>query len=138
MAFETERKFLVIRERWEQQPKTAGIRIKQGYLSDNEMGTVRLRIMDDLAFITIKGRSSGPTRAEFEFPIPYPEALSLLEQISPPAVEKTRFRIPFAGKTWEVDVFEGANAGLVIAEIELPSEEEPFERPGFAGEEVTA
>jgi adenylate cyclase len=138
MGVEIERKFLVIRDLWEKQPKPGGIHIRQGYLSDSELGVVRVRIMDDQAFITVKGRSTGLKRTEFEFPIPCPEACSLLEQLSLPIVEKSRFRIPFKGKTWEVDVFEGNNAGLIIAEIELSAEDESFEKPPFAGAEVTA
>lgn len=138
MAFETERKFLVIRELWEKEPKTAGQMILQGYISDAENGVVRVRVMGKNAFITIKGRSEGITRPEFEFPIPLKEAFEMLAVLSPPIVTKTRYVVPIAGKNWEVDVFDGSNNGLIIAEIELGSEDECFEKPAFAGDEVTA
>jgi adenylate cyclase len=137
MAFETERKFLVAADLWAKEPIPEGTRIVQGYLCDNETGVVRVRVMGSSAFITIKGRNTGITRAEFEFPVPLADAREMLDQLSPPVVSKTRYVIPFRGKNWEVDVFEGANAGLILAEIELGSEDEIFERPAWAGEEVS-
>jgi adenylate cyclase len=138
MAFETERKFLVDHKLWENEPKPAGQMILQGYISDTENGVVRVRVMGKNAFITIKGRSEGITRPEFEFPIPLRDALEMLAVLSPPVVTKTRYVVPFAGHNWEVDVFDGSNNGLIIAEIELDSEDEVFEKPAFAGNEVTS
>jgi adenylate cyclase len=137
MAFETERKFLVIRDIWEKESRPAGIPIRQGYLSESEMAVVRIRIKGKSAFLTIKGKNTGITRPEFEFAVPLGDAEEMLAQLAPPVVSKTRYIIPFQGKTWEVDVFEGLNEGLILAEIELSSEDETFDMPDWVGEEVS-
>jgi CYTH domain-containing protein len=138
MAFETERKFLVVRDLWEREVKPEGIPVSQGYIAETGAGTVRIRIKGSQGFITVKGRTSGITRPEFEYPIPLNDVEEMMRILDPPKVSKTRYVIPFAGKTWEVDVFEGLNEGLILAEIELQSEDEVFERPEWIGEEVTA
>lgn len=138
MAFETERKFLVVRELWERQVKPEGVPVSQGYIAETDAGTVRIRVKGSQGFITVKGRTSGITRPEFEYPIPLSDVREMMRILDPPQVSKVRYVIPFCGKTWEVDVFDGLNAGLITAEIELKSEEEAFEIPPWVGEEVTA
>ena len=135
MGTEIERKFIVsdasVVDRFE------GVPYRQGYLSTVPARTVRVRIAGDHAYITIKGTNAGATRAEFEYEIPLDDAQALLPMCEPPLVEKTRYRIEHGGLTWEVDVFEGDNAGLVMAEVELPSADTHVEIPGWIGEEVT-
>ena len=135
MGVEIERKFLVCGAGWEvAEPKA----YCQGYLSRTAERTVRIRIGGDSAYITVKGKSQGATRLEFEYPIPVEDARQMLELCEQPLIEKTRRVIPIGGHHWEVDEFEGANAGLVIAEIELSSEDEVFEKPAWVGQEVTS
>jgi adenylate cyclase len=100
--------------------------------------TVRVRIEGERAVITIKSKSTGATRGEWEYEIPVPDAAELLERLcEQPLVEKVRHRIRYGRHTWEVDEFQGENAGLVVAEIELGSEDEAFEKPDWIGQEVT-
>jgi CYTH domain-containing protein len=134
MGIEIERKFLVSGPAWGTQ---AGVPYVQGYLNRDKARTVRVRVAGDQAYLTIKGKSEGATRTEFEYPIPMDDARALLALCDGPLIEKTRYRVPHAGFTWDVDVFEGANSGLVVAEIELESETQHFERPDWLGEEVT-
>ncbi|ESQ90774.1 adenylate cyclase [Asticcacaulis sp. AC460] len=137
MGTEIERKFLVTGDF---RPFAASQhRIVQGYLTTNRDCTVRVRVMDDKAFLTIKGKSSedGLERAEWEYPIPVADAEAMLQLPGIQSLAKVRFKVPIGGHTWEVDVFEGANQGLVMAEIELGSRDEAFERPEWVGEEVT-
>lgn len=134
MGVEIERKFLVQGEGWRQ---GAGQRLVQGYLNRDKARTVRVRMAGEQAFLTIKGVSRGATRAEFEYPIPVADAQALLALCEGPLVDKTRYRIPLGDVVWEVDVFAGENTGLVVAEVELPSEEAAFERPDWLGAEVT-
>ena len=136
MGVEIERKFLVEGDAW----RTLGesTLLRQGYLSLDPARTVRVRIDGEQAFITIKGKSVGASRGEWEYPIPVPEAAELLDGLcQQPLVEKVRHRIASGPHTWEVDEFLGANAGLVVAEIELGSEDEAFEKPDWIGREVT-
>ncbi|TXH88722.1 MAG: CYTH domain-containing protein [Rhodoferax sp.] len=135
MAVEIERKFLVQGDAWRQ--GVTGVRYVQGYLNRDKARTVRVRIAGTQGFLTIKGESVGATRAEFEYPIPVEDAQALLALCEGPCIDKTRYRIPVDGMAWEVDVFAGDNAGLVVAEIELPSEDAPFSRPSWLGAEVT-
>ncbi|MCK7514368.1 MAG: CYTH domain-containing protein [Desulfobacterales bacterium] len=128
----------MIRDLWDREVKPEGIPVSQGYIAETDAGTVRIRIKGSQGFITVKGRASGITRPEFEYPIPLNDVGEMMRILDPPKVSKTRYAIPFAGKTWEVDVFDGLNAGLITAEIELKSEEESFEKPPWVGEEVTA
>lgn len=136
MGVEIERKFLVAGEGWRQMATTRTC-FSQGYLSRDPARTVRVRIAGDVAFLTIKGATRGATRAEFEYAIPPADARQLLAMSDGPVVEKVRHLCPHAGMTWEVDEFLGANAGLVVAEIELQSESQSFDRPSWLGEEVT-
>jgi adenylate cyclase len=137
MGVEIERKFLLAGDGW----RTLGqpVLLRQGYLSSNPERTVRVRIEGDQATLTIKGKSVGATRGEWEYPIPLVEAAELLERLcEQPLIEKYRRRIPFAGRVWEVDEFLGANQGLMFAEVELDAEEQQFDKPDWIGAEVTA
>lgn len=136
MGVEIERKFLLVGDAWRALGTPSLMR--QGYLSDDPARTVRVRIEGGRATLTIKGKSEGATRAEFEYDIPVDEAAQLLDHLCKrPLIEKTRRRIEVDGHTWEVDEFLGENAGLVVAEIELASEQEAFTRPDWIGKEVT-
>ncbi|MNL31803.1 CYTH domain protein [compost metagenome] len=137
MAEEIERKFLVSKPGWHQ-PDLQGQRIVQGYLSSNAKATVRVRLIDDArAVLTIKGPAQGISRSEFEYAIPLDDARSMLELAKPHIVAKTRYEIPHGGHVWEVDVFEGAHEGLVVAEVELDSEDEAIDPPDWIGIEVS-
>ena len=136
MSQEIERKFLVDVARWS--PRDAGTRFVQGYLCADPARTVRVRREGARAKLTIKGASSGITRTELEYDIPVADAeLMLATMCEPPLVEKTRHREEHGGTLWEIDVFHGENAGLVLAEVELPSEDAPFTRPAWATSEVS-
>lgn len=136
MGIEIERKFLVAGEGW-REAAAAQTRFSQGYLSRDPAHTVRVRMAGDAAFLTIKGATQGATRAEFEYAIPPADAQQLLAMCDGPVVEKIRHLCPHEGMTWEVDEFLGANAGLVLAEIELEAEGQGFARPAWLGAEVT-
>jgi len=138
MPKEIERKFLVDLPTVEL-PQT-GRAIKQGYfpIADHVRTVVRVRISDDKAFLTIKGANVGAVRPEYEYPIPRNDALEMLHDLcQKPLVEKIRYEIQVGQHTWELDIFEGENEGLVLAEVELASETEQFDIPGWAREEVT-
>ncbi len=112
--------------------------LRQGYLSSARERVVRVRIEGEQAMLTIKGANVGATRGEWEYPIPLADAAELLDGLcEQPLIEKYRHRIEHAGMVWEVDEFLGANAGLVVAEIELASEDQPFEKPDWIGAEVS-
>lgn len=133
MFLEIERKFLV------DNLNTEGLKskkLKQAYLAKDGC-TLRVRIADNEAFLTIKGKTEGISRAEFEYQIPIEDANELMKLAIYPPIIKTRYYIDVDGKTWEVDVFEGENEGLVMAEIELNSEDEEFTLPEWAIDEVT-
>jgi CYTH domain-containing protein len=132
---EIERKFLVEGEAWR---TPDAVLIRQGYLNEDPSRTVRVRTAGANAFLTIKGKSKGATRAEFEYAIPLEDAEALFALCQRPLIEKFRHTIPYAGLSWEVDEFLGENAGLVVAEVELTSEGQCFERPAWAGREVTS
>jgi adenylate cyclase len=134
MGIEIERKFLVVGDDWRQAPAVA---YAQGYLNRDKQRTVRVRIVQDRAWLTVKGASARATRAEFEYAIPLADAEQLLALCDGPLVRKLRRVVAYAGATWEVDEFQGDNAGLVVAEIELGSEDEAFEPPPWLGAEVT-
>jgi adenylate cyclase len=136
MGAEIERKFLVRGNAWK--ALAAGVRMRQGYLSADPERVVRVRIEGDAATLTIKGRTVGATRGEWEYSIPLADAEELLDRLCPrPLVEKFRHRIEQHGMLWEVDEFLGENAGLVVAEIELRSEDQVFVKPDWVGDEVT-
>ncbi len=136
MGREIERKFLVRRALWT--PAGAGTPTRQGYLSSQKERVVRVRIAGDRAFLTGKGAAVGLTRAEFEYAIPVADAAAMLDALCErPLVEKDRHVEVHAGKRWEIDVFHGENEGLVLAELELASEDEVFAAPAWVGEEVS-
>ena len=137
MAKEIERKFLVSGEFRQDSPES--YRIMQGYICSDPDRTVRVRVRGDKGFLTIKGRSSedGLSRYEWEKEIPVTEAVELMALCGSGVIDKTRYLVPFGKHTYEVDVFHGANEGLVLAEIELSDEQDAFEKPSWLGEEVT-
>ncbi|NER14321.1 CYTH domain-containing protein [Leptobacterium flavescens] len=135
---EIERKFLIKSDAYKKECP-AGIRIQQGFLSTDPLRTVRIRLKGDKGFITVKGKSniSGTSRFEWEREIPKNEAEQLLKLCLPGMIDKIRYEVKTGNFVFEVDEFLGENKGLVIAEIELSSEEEDFPRPDWLGEEVT-
>lgn len=136
MGIEIERKFLLKGEEWREFAK--GDIIRQGYLSADSSRVVRIRIMNQDAFITIKSSTDGLFRNEWEYSIPFSDAEDILLNLCQrPLIEKKRYRIPHEGMIWEVDEFFGENAGLLIAEIELESVDQPFSIPKWVGKEVT-
>ena len=137
MGVEIERKFLVDHEKWQQVVKPVGTHYRQGYLLDDDHRTIRIRVTDKQGYITFKGATKGITRKEYEYKIPVEDGNELLNGFAISEVEKIRYRIEFAGKLWEVDVFAGDNAGLIMAEIELQHETEEFEHPGWVTIEVS-
>jgi CYTH domain-containing protein len=136
MGLEIEKKYLVKDTSWKQQAK--GVHYRQGYLSSNPERTVRVRTLENKAFLTIKGISAGAVRSEYEYEIPFTEALELLTQLcEKPIIEKIRYKITYKGLIWEVDEFSGENQGLLVAEVELTNEQQEIELPPWVGEEVT-
>jgi len=134
MGIEIERKFLVQGHPWQE---GNGVWICQGYLSQSDHVTVRVRIAADQGFLTIKGPTQGWSRCEFEYPIPFAEARQLLELCGTRVLEKRRHILLHQGDRWEIDEFLGQHAGLVLAEIELTSESQDFARPPWLGPEVS-
>ena len=133
---EIERKFLVQSDAWKR--GATGTRFRQGYLSTDRDRTVRIRLEGAGARLNIKGKKTGARSIELEYPIPADDASFLIDNLCKPhVIDKTRYRIDHAGMTWEVDEFHGINDGLVVAEIELNDEDQPFERPSWLGAEVT-
>lgn len=138
MALEIERKFLVDPGAWHPDP-ARGVRFRQGYLSVEPARIVRVRRAGPKGALTVKGLTTGVERAEFEYTIPPEDADAMLDTLClRPLLEKTRYRESFGGRTWEIDVFEGENVGLVVAEVELGSSTEKLELPPWAGKEVSA
>lgn len=136
MPVEIERKFRVTGDGW--RTADAGAHYRQGYLSMQAGASVRVRASDAQGWLTIKGETCGASRPEYEYLIPLAHAIELLDTLCiQPVIEKTRYRIEYRGLVWEVDEFEGENAGLVIAEVELENEGQAIERPEWVGEEVT-
>ena len=136
MPEEIERKFLVIGDGW--RDAAVGTRFRQGFLSTEPERTVRVRVAGARGSITVKGKTVGAKREEFEYEIPLQDVERMLDGLCKrPFIEKVRYTLSVGRHVWEIDVFEGENAGLVVAEIELASEDEAFEKPDWAGEEVT-
>jgi adenylate cyclase len=142
MGTEVERKFLVIGEAWREQV-TEAVHIVQGYLARPDAAhpgaaTIRVRTKGQRAFLTIKGPSAGIARSEFEYEIPADDARAMLDQLAQgPVVDKVRHLVPVGAHVWEVDVFAGDNAPLVMAEVELGAADEPFDLPAWAGRDVS-
>lgn len=136
MNQEIERKFLVSSEAW--RSGAEGVRYRQGYLCTDPQRTVRVRTAGARGFLTIKGLSRGAARAEFEYEIPLAEANHLLDALClRPLIEKMRYTLEAGGLTWEIDEFEGENAGLILAEVELEREDQTVDLPAWIGQEVT-
>lgn len=137
MGIEIERKFLVRKTDWEALGE--GTVFRQGYLPAGGETVVRVRLDGAKAFLTVKGPDTGGGRLEFEYPIPPVDAEEILVRLCrKPVIEKTRYRIPYKGALWEVDVFHSDNEGLVVAEVELDDPEEEVELPPWVTQEVTA
>jgi len=134
---EIERKFLVRADQWEALEKPNPTDIVQAYLSDNQRSTVRVRIKGTKGFLTVKGSTKGISRTEFEYEIPVADVKAMVAEMCDKVLVKQRYEIPFGPHTWEVDVFGGSLAPLIIAEIELNSEDETFELPDWVGAEVS-
>ncbi|GAP95180.1 CYTH domain-containing protein [Leptolyngbya sp. NIES-2104] len=135
MGVEIERKFLVKSDQWRNLAQ--GELYRQGYIPTLE-STVRIRVIRDRGFLTIKGKTQGISRAEFEYEIPVEDATQMLDQLcKPPLIEKYRHKIELNGLVWEVDEFLGANRGLTIAEVELKSADQAIELPEWIGEDVS-
>ncbi|NMF83814.1 CYTH domain-containing protein [Nodosilinea sp. P-1105] len=136
MGQEIERKFLVVSDRWRQ--GATGVLMRQGYIPTADARTVRVRQVGDRAYLTLKGPAVGLVRAEFEYPIPVEDAQIILETLcQPPLIQKYRYRIPLENVVWEVDEFLGDNQGLILAEVELQTPDQPVPRPSWIGQEVS-
>lgn len=137
MPVEIERKFLVRSPDWTKQSEKA-VCMQQGYLNTHPERTTRVRVAGEKAFLTIKGKTTSISRKEFEYEIPSRDAEALLQLCETAIVSKTRHIVIEGKHTWEIDVFDAENEGLILAEIELDSEEEQFEKPEWLGQEVSA
>jgi adenylate cyclase len=135
MNIEIERKFLLLNNLWKSE--AVGVHYKQAYLNEKGDNTIRVRIEGNQAKLTIKSKATNISRMEFEYDIPMEDAEKLFLIAKTPAVEKYRYKIEYAGNIWEVDEFLGDNEGLVIAEIELESENQTFQKPSWIGMEVS-
>jgi CYTH domain-containing protein len=137
MGIEIERKFLVKKEIWNKIDKPEGLHCIQAYLVNEPEKIIRIRLMGDKAFITIKGKTVDFSRSEFEYEIPFEDGQAILKQFGSSALVKTRYLIPTDIHTWEVDVFHDENEGLIVAEIELERNTEEFAHPEWLGLEVS-
>jgi len=136
MAIETERKFLL--HYLPSSLLTRGTLIRQGYMVTKKNIVVRIRLSGDNAFLTVKGATRNASRKEYEYPVPQQDAMEMLSIFcKKPLIEKTRYQIEFKGFEWVIDLFSGVNKGLVVAEIELDSIDQLFEKPDWIGKEVT-
>ncbi|AKD54875.1 CYTH domain-containing protein [Spirosoma radiotolerans] len=136
MSVEIERKYLVKGDEWKKLGE--GQLYRQGYLSPHPERTVRIRTVNDRGYLTIKGKTVGASRSEYEYPIPYADAQAMLDQLCErPIIEKMRYRIPYEGLIWEVDEFHGENLGLIVAEVELSDEQQQINLPDWVDKEVT-
>ena len=136
MGTEIERKFLVKNDNFKKKAK--GTKYRQGYLNSTKERVVRVRTIDDKGFLTVKGITTGATRVEYEYEIPVQDADAMLDELcEKPIIEKNRYKIQNKNLVWEIDEFFGENEGLIVAEVELESEDQPYEKPGWIGAEVT-
>lgn len=136
MAVEIERKFLVRGEQWRK--LATGSIYRQGYIPTKNNTTVRVRLVGEQGYITIKGSSTGISRAEYEYLIPCKDAQEMLDNLCDrPLIEKTRYKLQFSGLTWEVDEFTGENEGLILAEVEISDEKQIIDIPEWIGQEVS-
>lgn len=134
---EIEYKFLVDTEKWELMSKPEPTLIVQGFLSKSNGLVVRVRIKGAKGYLTVKGKTNGISRTEFEYEIPVADVEAMLAEFTDKSIRKWRYEIEFQGKTWEVDVFQGTLSGLILAELEVQSEEEEFELPDWVTENVS-
>jgi adenylate cyclase len=137
MAVEIERKYLVINDKWKSSIESETV-MKQAYLATVAKASIRVRVARDQAYLNIKSVTLGIRRTEFEYAIPLADAEEMLANlVDGAAIDKVRYKVRCGAHVWDLDVFHGANAGLVVAEVELASEDEPFELPEWAGQEVS-
>ena len=137
VAIEIERKFRVLDNAWRSQGQQRTL-LRQGYIANTARASVRVRLAGEHGWLSVKAMTAGPSRAEYEAVIPAAEAHEMLDRLCEgPLIEKWRHIVAYQGSEWEIDEFLGENAGLVIAELELESEDQPFERPPWLGAEVT-
>ncbi|MCU7853785.1 MAG: CYTH domain-containing protein [Candidatus Thiodiazotropha sp. (ex Monitilora ramsayi)] len=137
MGLEIERKFLVINEQWKSHVESES-RLKQGYLATQSNATIRVRISEKQAMLNIKGATSGIRRSEYEYEIPLQDAQEILDNLTEDSIiDKVRYQVRCDDHIWDLDVFHGDNAGLIVAEIELSTEDENFRVPEWAGLEVS-
>lgn len=134
---EIERKFLVTQEVESVLVASSFKTIQQGYMYADSEKTIRVRTKGDKGFLTIKGKTIGITRSEYEYEIPFEDAEAMLKKFCPKVLIKKRYEVIFSGKKWEIDVFEGKLSGLIVAELELSHEDETFDKPNWLGEEVS-
>lgn len=137
MTVEIERRFLLKNDDWRVKagvPQT----LQQGYLSVEKERTIRVRISGAHAWLTLKGYISDVSRSEFEYEIPLEHAQTMMDTMCPFKMEKRRYRVEFEGFLYEIDEYGGENAPLIVAEIELPSEDTPFAKPDWLGAEITS
>ena len=134
MPFEIERKFLVTGDAWRQ---GKCIRLCQGYLNREKERTVRVRLAGEKAYLTVKGPTNNVKRTEYEYEIPFEHAVEMLQLCDGRIIEKDRYIVNYSGLRWEIDEFYGENKGLILAEVELQSPDQVFERPHWLGQEVT-
>lgn len=136
MAYEIEHKYLVSDDSYKQLAYDK-VEIRQGYLNREPERTVRVRTKGHKGYLTVKGKNDGDVRLEFEFEVPYADALEMLQLCLPEIVEKTRYLVRYGNLTWEVDEFHGSRQGLTVAEVEIPSSGHDYELPPFVGKNVT-
>lgn len=137
MGKEIERKFLV-KDRSYVDMAESSERLSQSYLSERPEATVRIRRGESGAWLTVKGLNHGAERDEWEWAVPVDDVVGMAERLTGGwAIDKTRYRVAYGGRIWEIDEFHGRHAGLILAEVELPSADTPIELPPFVGEEVT-
>ncbi len=137
MPVEIERKFLLNSDAWRNEVKRS-VRIRQGYLGKIDKASVRVRVQGEQANINVKSATLGMRRMEYEYPIPLDEAEEMLDQLcATPQIDKTRYFVQHGKHLWEIDEFYGDNQGLIVAEVELGAEDEAFEKPEWAGQDVT-
>lgn len=137
MPKEIERKFLIEPEAWKQFNKPEGKHYRQGYITGADDVTIRVRIAESKGYLTLKSKTVGISRDEFEYEIPYEEATDMMNSFTQVGTEKIRYKIPVGNLVWEVDEFLGANAGLLVAEIELQNEDQVLDKPSWVGDEVS-
>ena len=136
MPFEIEHKYLVVNDSYEKMASKA-VEIRQGYLSRVPERTVRVRTKGDRGYLTVKGKNSGDVRLEFEYEVPYSDALEMLKLCEAGILHKTRYFVEYEGLTWEIDKYHGSREGLTVAEVEIPESGYKYALPPFVGKNVT-